>query len=251
MKFLLGLILGLIVASSYFISQKPSLPETTRKEFQVFTQSEAKKFAEATDEASKLRAAEELYGKMMILFLANMGLELQKSRPVITNAPETLVAVEKIPQKEIPEMRTECTPCSQSANTSPRKEEKAEVKLTTPEKFLPRKFENVTQRPLQSSVVVALGMARDPKGKISDLEEQLAMACAVQNMHLTCAAYGLGAFWGTGAPPTRAEIAAGGVGRCVNAMPGSAKDGKPGLMACRPRFSSLPIFATVRKNSRP
>ncbi|MBK6540843.1 MAG: nitroreductase [Flavobacteriales bacterium] len=76
------------------------------------------------------------------------------------------------------------------------------TRLTTPEKFLPRKFENVTQRPLQSSVVVALGMARDPKGKISDLEEQLAMACAVQNMHLTCAAYGLGAFWGTGAAAT-------------------------------------------------
>ncbi|MBP6390394.1 MAG: nitroreductase [Flavobacteriales bacterium] len=76
------------------------------------------------------------------------------------------------------------------------------TRLTAPEKFLPRKFENVTQRPLQSSVVVALGMARDPKGKISDLEEQLAMACAVQNMYLTCTAYGLGAFWGTGAAAT-------------------------------------------------
>ncbi|MBK8338939.1 MAG: nitroreductase [Flavobacteriales bacterium] len=76
------------------------------------------------------------------------------------------------------------------------------TRITAPEKFLQKKFENVTQRPLQSSVVVALGMARDPKGKISDLEEQLAMACAVQNMYLTCTSYGLGAFWGTGAAVT-------------------------------------------------
>ena len=73
------------------------------------------------------------------------------------------------------------------------------TRLTPPEKFLPRKFEDVTQRPLQSSVVVALGLVRDPNRKISELEEQLAVACAVQNMHLTCTAYGLGGFWATGA----------------------------------------------------
>ncbi|MCC7501423.1 MAG: nitroreductase family protein, partial [Flavobacteriales bacterium] len=59
------------------------------------------------------------------------------------------------------------------------------TRLTPPEKFMPRKFENATLRPLQSSVVVALGLARDPNRKISELEEQLALACAVQNMHLT------------------------------------------------------------------
>ena len=73
---------------------------------------------------------------------------------------------------------------------------------TPPEKFLPRKFENITQRPLQSSVVIGIGMARDPHGKISERDELLAVACAVQNMHLTCAAYGLGAFWATGGPMT-------------------------------------------------
>lgn len=73
------------------------------------------------------------------------------------------------------------------------------TRITPPEKFMPRKHENAVQRPLQASVVVALGLARDPRGKISELEEQLAVACAVQNMHLTCTAYGLGGFWGTGA----------------------------------------------------
>lgn len=76
------------------------------------------------------------------------------------------------------------------------------TRLTPPEKFMPRKFENATERPLQSSVVVALGLARDPNRKISEQEEQLALACAVQNMHLTCTAYGLGGFWGTGAVVT-------------------------------------------------
>jgi nitroreductase len=78
-----------------------------------------------------------------------------------------------------------------------------EYRLSTPEeKFLQRKYDNLTQRPLQSSVVIALGMVRDPNGKISERDELLAMACAVQNMHLTCAAYGLGAFWATGGPMT-------------------------------------------------
>jgi nitroreductase len=73
---------------------------------------------------------------------------------------------------------------------------------TPAEKFMQRKYDNVTQRPLQSSVVIALGMVRDPQGKISERDELLAMACAVQNMHLTCAAYGLGGFWATGGPMT-------------------------------------------------
>src|SRR5690606_26805502 len=68
-----------------------------------------------------------------------------------------------------------------------------------PERFLQRKYDNHVQRPLQSSVVIALGMARDPKGKIPAHEEAYAVACAVQNMYLTCTAYGLGAFWSTGA----------------------------------------------------
>lgn len=70
---------------------------------------------------------------------------------------------------------------------------------TPPDKFLQRKFENLTQRPLQSSVVVAVCMAHDPQGKISEQDDLLAMGCAVQNMHLTCTAYGLGGFWATGA----------------------------------------------------
>lgn len=72
-------------------------------------------------------------------------------------------------------------------------------RITPPEKFLQRKYDNHVQRPLQSSVVVALGMARDPNRKIPLHEEQYSVACAVENMYLTCTAFGLGAFWSTGA----------------------------------------------------
>ena len=72
------------------------------------------------------------------------------------------------------------------------------TRITPPEKFLQKKMENMTVRPSQSSVVIAIGMARDPNGKISEQEETFAVACGVQNMYLTCTAYGLGGFWSTG-----------------------------------------------------
>jgi len=75
-------------------------------------------------------------------------------------------------------------------------------RITPPEKFFQKKFDTMTQRPLQSSVVIGLGMERDPAGKISERDELMATASAVQNMYLTCAAYGLGAFWATGGPLT-------------------------------------------------
>ena len=68
----------------------------------------------------------------------------------------------------------------------------------TPEaQFNPQKFQKLQTRPLLSSVVIAIIMERDPSEKIMELEEIEAVACAVQNMHLTCTAYGLGGFWST------------------------------------------------------
>lgn len=78
--------------------------------------------------------------------------------------------------------------------------------MTPPEKFVQGKFDNLTQRPLQSSVVIGIGMVRDPRAKVTERDELLAVACAVQNMHLTCTAYGLGGFWATGGPMTGAAM---------------------------------------------
>lgn len=71
-------------------------------------------------------------------------------------------------------------------------------KKTTPaDKFLERKWRGLMDNPMSSSVVVAICMKRQEIGKISELDELLAMGCCVQNMYLTCTAYGLGAFWST------------------------------------------------------
>jgi nitroreductase len=71
------------------------------------------------------------------------------------------------------------------------------VANTEEAQFNPQKFQKLQTRPLLSSVVIAIVMERDPKEKIMELEEIEAVACAVQNMHLTCTAYGLGGFWST------------------------------------------------------
>jgi nitroreductase len=63
--------------------------------------------------------------------------------------------------------------------------------------YLQRKADGLSQNPRMSSVTVALCMKRQASGKISELDELMAVACCVQNMHLTCTAYGLGAFWST------------------------------------------------------
>jgi nitroreductase len=63
------------------------------------------------------------------------------------------------------------------------------------DKFSPSKYERFKERPLQVSVIIMVCMVREPEKKVAEIEEIEAVACAVQNMHLTCTAYGLGAFW--------------------------------------------------------
>ncbi|MFI5204848.1 MAG: nitroreductase [Flavobacteriales bacterium] len=71
-------------------------------------------------------------------------------------------------------------------------------KTSSPEKFKQAKYERLHQRYTKASVVIAVCMARQEEEKIPEIEEIEAVACAVQNMHLTCTAYGLGAYWSTG-----------------------------------------------------
>lgn len=65
------------------------------------------------------------------------------------------------------------------------------------ENYDPGKFEKIKNRPLLSSAVIVVTMARDKREKILELEEIEAVACAVQNMYLTATAYGIGGFWAT------------------------------------------------------
>lgn len=60
-----------------------------------------------------------------------------------------------------------------------------------------QKLAKLMRRPMITSAVIAVSMERQPEEKILEMEEIEAVACAIQNMHLTCTAYGLGAFWST------------------------------------------------------
>ena len=65
------------------------------------------------------------------------------------------------------------------------------------EKVNDQKLAKLIRRPLLSSVVIAVSMSRQKEETILELEEIEAVACAIQNMHLSCTAYGLGGFWST------------------------------------------------------
>ncbi len=59
------------------------------------------------------------------------------------------------------------------------------------------KLNRMTDRPRRASAVIAVNMERQKEERIPEIEEVEAVACAVQNMYLTCTAYGLGGFWST------------------------------------------------------
>ncbi|NQX92124.1 MAG: nitroreductase [Flavobacteriales bacterium] len=68
-------------------------------------------------------------------------------------------------------------------------------KLTPADSFNPKKKEKIADRPKLSSVIIAICMEREEAERIPEIEEVEAVACAVQNMYLTCTAYGIGGFW--------------------------------------------------------
>jgi nitroreductase len=74
---------------------------------------------------------------------------------------------------------------------------KSYLTLTPKEDQNDLKLSKLMKRPLQSSVIVAVCMERQKEEKILEIEEIEAVACAIQNLHLSCTAYGLGGFWST------------------------------------------------------
>ena len=70
-------------------------------------------------------------------------------------------------------------------------------KWTSAELFRQAKFDKLSARLDHCSCVVGLGMVPDVNQRITSEDEAWAVACAVQNMHLMCTAYGLGAKWTT------------------------------------------------------
>lgn len=68
-------------------------------------------------------------------------------------------------------------------------------KNTPPEEFSQKKLNKVIQKPLKSACVIAIGMMPDPQKRVPEWEELAAVACAVENMWLSCTAYGIGCYW--------------------------------------------------------
>ncbi len=67
---------------------------------------------------------------------------------------------------------------------------------TTPkDQFRPEKHDGFCEKILGAPVVVCICMQRQAIEKIPEIEEIEAVACAVQNMHLTASAAGMAAYW--------------------------------------------------------
>jgi nitroreductase len=74
---------------------------------------------------------------------------------------------------------------------------KSYLELTPKEDQNDAKLAKMLKRPLLASAIIAVCMERQLEEKILEIEEIEAVACAIQNMHLSCTAYGLGGFWST------------------------------------------------------
>jgi nitroreductase len=60
------------------------------------------------------------------------------------------------------------------------------------------KFQGLLTKPLLSSHIIVVGMKRDEKKSVPELEEIGAVFCAIENMYLTATAYGVGCYLSTG-----------------------------------------------------
>lgn len=64
--------------------------------------------------------------------------------------------------------------------------------------FKEDKYKGLLEKPLQASHIIAVGMRRDDRRSLPEIEEVGAVFCAVQNIYLTAAAYGVGCYLSTG-----------------------------------------------------
>ena len=69
---------------------------------------------------------------------------------------------------------------------------------TTDGTFREDRYQNLLTKPMESSHIIAVGMKRDEKKSVPEIEEIGAVFCAVENMYLTATAYGVGCYLSTG-----------------------------------------------------
>ena len=64
--------------------------------------------------------------------------------------------------------------------------------------FRQERYNGLKTKPMQSGCIIAIGMKRDEKKSVPEVEEIGAVFCAVENMYLTAAALGIGCYLSTG-----------------------------------------------------
>jgi nitroreductase len=68
---------------------------------------------------------------------------------------------------------------------------------TPADKYSEKKQAKMRENPMRSACVIAIVMQREAAESLPEWEEVAAVACAVQNMWLTCTAHGIGSYWST------------------------------------------------------
>jgi len=77
---------------------------------------------------------------------------------------------------------------------------------TPSETFSEKKYQKTLKNPLRSGAVIAICMQRDAKERVPEWEEIAAVACAVQNMWLSCTANNIGCYWSSPRSILEADI---------------------------------------------
>lgn len=72
------------------------------------------------------------------------------------------------------------------------------MEITPAESVKPTKAEKFKTNAEVSSHLIVIAMKRQESEKIPEIEEIEAVACAVQNLHLTATAFGVGGYWSSG-----------------------------------------------------
>lgn len=72
-------------------------------------------------------------------------------------------------------------------------------KVTTSDgTYKEERYQNLLVKPKESSHIIAVGMKRDPMKSIPEWEELGAVFCAIENIYLAAAAFGVGCYLSTG-----------------------------------------------------
>lgn len=64
--------------------------------------------------------------------------------------------------------------------------------------FREERFQGLQTKPFLSACIIAIGMKRDGKNTVPEVEEIGAVFCAIENMYLTAVAHGVGCYLSTG-----------------------------------------------------